>query len=113
MNVSQQNESGQEMLWMGKLHKHSSDGLISDDAHSDVDVKVEEIEQKNKHFVGKTDDSVWWNDIKDEKDENKIYNTLVENMGVFRWQNPQHVLLDIETLNIFLIPQIHSGFVPL
>ena len=48
--------------------------------------------QKSK-YVGKKQDHLWWEDVKTGKYEHQssseIYRILVENMGVFRWQNPQ------------------------
>eukprot|EP01084_Bolivina_argentea_P297705 512929_1 len=47
--------------------------------------------QKQISYVGVKEDNEWWSGVKpiygDQKDE-EIYSTLVEKMGVFRWQNP-------------------------
>eukprot|EP01083_Nonionella_stella_P061277 159709_1 len=45
-------------------------------------------------YIGKKDDDEWWQDIDSteiasvNQDDNQIYVKLIQNMGVFRWQNP-------------------------
>ena len=51
-------------------------------------------------YVGKKEDDLWWEDVKipakpgDKTDQSndEIYRSLVDNMGIFRWQNPQYVI---------------------
>eukprot|EP01084_Bolivina_argentea_P297703 512926_1 len=55
------------------------------------DSENKDISQKQISYVGVKEDNEWWSGVKpiygDQKDE-EIYSTLVEKMGVFRWQNP-------------------------
>ena len=42
---------------------------------------------KGTRYVGANEDERWWEDVDEKTDKKTIYNKLVENMGVFRWQS--------------------------
>ena len=45
-------------------------------------------------YVGKKEDEDWWRKItpiKDDQTPEEMYRLLVENMGIYRWQNAQYV----------------------
>ena len=54
-------------------------------------------------YIGDKEDDLWWKEVKpelpgiDEQTQTyaEIYRILVDNMGIFRWQNPQFVYLHI------------------
>ena len=51
---------------------------------------------KKEAYVGKKEDDLWWEDVEIGDDTKQsqadIYRILVDNMGTFRWQNPQYAL---------------------
>lgn len=68
-----------------------------DSSNEDVDKKGNNGSRSK--YVGKREDDSWWSKVEPKlKDESKqtdasIYEILVGNMGIFRWQNPQYVNL--------------------
>ena len=43
-------------------------------------------------YIGKDEDDAWWEEVSPKQTEGEIYSILIENIGIFRWQNAQYVI---------------------
>eukprot|EP01084_Bolivina_argentea_P228140 385374_1 len=59
--------------------------------YEDMSVEPKLITQKSKVYTGSKEDNEWWSHVEagdSKQNEQDIYVSLVQKMGIFRWQNP-------------------------